>query len=350
LTKQARFLADYLHVAWPGPHTAIMNAVLVRGLTLGALLVVTVQVGKADEITLKDGKVFYGSIVAYDNNMFKVKTDFGFVMVEKSKIASIVPMVAEPAKGTQPAVKRSAPAEQARPEAEPVKIDAAKSQPTVSPAVEMVVERPAPRVSAAPVRPQLPVNSARSTAIAPSIKAVPTAAAAVLARSTTPLAQEENHAPIAPEEVQGNVYTNHTYGFRMYKAPSWQLIEDPTALPNAIVAMGTPNESTLMVVGREKSKQSLESTAAAVESRLHDVYEGYKQVSQRKTTICGALAIEYRYRGNADGHDWSGTLVVIGRGSEIFTAIGMTYADNDLIQIQENVIARAIASLDFTAY
>jgi hypothetical protein len=28
----------------------------------------------------------------------------------------------------------------------------------------------------------------------------------------------------------------------------------------------------------------------------------------------------------------------------------MTYADSDLIQIQENVIARAIASLDFSAH
>jgi hypothetical protein len=40
-------------------------------------------------------------------------------------------------------------------------------------------------------------------------------------------------------------------------------------------------------------------------------------------------------------------LVVIGRGNDIFTVLGMTYADSDLIQIQENVIARAIASLDF---
>jgi hypothetical protein len=327
-----------------------MNALLVRGLTLGALLALTLQASSADEITLKDGKVFYGSIVAYDNNMFKVKTDFGFVMVEKSKIASIIPMAAEPAKGAQPAAKRQTPPEQGRPEAEPIKMDAAKSQPTVSPAVETIVEKAAPRVSAAPVRPQLPANSIRSNAIAPSIKAVPIAAATMLASSATPLASDENHTPIAPEEVQGNVYTNHTYGFRMYKAPSWQLIEDPTALPNAIVAMGTPNESTLMVVGREKSKQALESAATAVESRLREVYQGYKQVSQRKTTVGGAPAIEYRYRGRADEHDWSGTLVVIARGNEIFTALGMTYADNDLIQIQENVIAKAIASLDFTAH
>jgi len=29
--------------------------------------------------------------------------------------------------------------------------------------------------------------------------------------------------------------------------------------------------------------------------------------------------------------------------------LGMTFADTDLIQIQENVITRAIASLDFSA-
>jgi hypothetical protein len=30
--------------------------------------------------------------------------------------------------------------------------------------------------------------------------------------------------------------------------------------------------------------------------------------------------------------------------------LGMTYADSDLIQIQENVIAKAIASVDFSAH
>jgi hypothetical protein len=40
----------------------------------------------------------------------------------------------------------------------------------------------------------------------------------------------------------------------------------------------------------------------------------------------------------------------VARGGDIFTALGMTYADSDLIQIQENVIARAITSLDFNAH
>ena len=46
---------------------------------------------RADEIRLKDGKKLHGVIVAYEDNMFKVKTDFGYVLVEKDKIASIIP-------------------------------------------------------------------------------------------------------------------------------------------------------------------------------------------------------------------------------------------------------------------
>src|SRR5256885_17052190 len=56
----------------------------------------------ADEIRLKDGKKLYGVIVAYEENMFKVKTDFGYVLVEKDKIASIIP-AAPTASEAQPA-------------------------------------------------------------------------------------------------------------------------------------------------------------------------------------------------------------------------------------------------------
>jgi hypothetical protein len=38
---------------------------------------------------------------------------------------------------------------------------------------------------------------------------------------------------------------------------------------------------------------------------------------------------------------------VLSRNGEIFTVLGMTFADTDLIQIQENVITRSIASLNF---
>jgi small nuclear ribonucleoprotein (snRNP)-like protein len=325
--------------------------VLTRGVLLLAICAAALP-AKADEIQLKDGKTFYGVIVGYDNNMFKVKTDFGYILVEKSKIASILPngdaAKADTKSDAKPgsSAKKQAALERSQPEAEPVRLNAA--QPTAEPAVASTFEKPAPRVSNAAVRPSLPANAPKTNAVAPSLKVVPNAAGDLLAASATPLAPpKEAEIPQIPEEVQGNTYTNHIYGFRMYKAPSWQLIGDATELPNAIVAMGTPNESTLLVVGREKSKQPLDVAATVVEKRLHDVYDDYQQTSQRKITVGGLPAVEYRYRGKAEDHDWSGTLVVVARGSDILTALGMTYADTDLIQIQENVIARAISSLDF---
>src|SRR5580698_3626537 len=248
----------------------------------------------ADEIQLKDGKTFYGTIVGYDNKMFKVKTDFGFIYVEKDKIASIIPNKSE---GAQPAAAsgaatngNSAPANANGASAAPTTNSTAKQiapvqrtpqpevaqsvrasamEPTAEPAMETVAVPPAPRVSSAPVRPQLPANSPKTKAIAPSIKSVPEGAAAVFATSPTaaPLAPATAETPVIPEEVQGKTYTNHVYGFRMYKAPSWQLIDNATELPNAIVAMGTQNESTLLVVGREKTKQSLDSAANTVAAK-----------------------------------------------------------------------------------
>jgi len=113
--------------------------------------------------------------------------------------------------------------------------------------------------------------------------------------------------------------------------------------------MGTSNESTLMVVGQEKTTDSLDVTAVDVEKRLRDIYGNYRRISQRKTVAGGFPAVEIHYRGLADDHDWSGTLVVVARSGDIFSVLGMTYSETDLIQIQENVIARAIASLEFNA-
>src|SRR5689334_14394922 len=68
------------------------------------------SLASGDEIKLKDGKKLYGVIVGYEDNMFRVKTDFGFVLVEKDKIASIVPTgpagnetATTPAKASKPA-------------------------------------------------------------------------------------------------------------------------------------------------------------------------------------------------------------------------------------------------------
>src|ERR1700737_861196 len=78
-----------------GPHTRSMGVLSNRRFLIAAIgaisLTTTATPVSADEIRLKDGKKLCGVIVAYEENMFKVKTDFGYVLVEKDKIASIIP-------------------------------------------------------------------------------------------------------------------------------------------------------------------------------------------------------------------------------------------------------------------
>src|ERR1700742_1960521 len=78
---------------------------LTRALCLLALSALA-RPALADEIQLKDGKTFYGTIVGYDNKMFKIKTDFGFIYVEKDKIASIIPNHSQ---ASQPAAANGTP-------------------------------------------------------------------------------------------------------------------------------------------------------------------------------------------------------------------------------------------------
>jgi hypothetical protein len=334
-----------------------MGATIKRRLYLGLFALVATSLastsGRADEIRLKDGKKLYGVIVAYEDNMFKVKTDYGYVLVEKDKIAQIIPSTpaqGDAAKGEpQPTAKASTETQR---RAEPAAASSSSaSAKDIAPAGPSKRERAAAIVSNANTRPAIPTaNTGTTDPLAPTLKASVGATKTTLATAAAPPPPPKEEPPANREEIQGNLYINHSHGFQMYKAPSWQVIENAgQALPNAIVAMGTANESTLLVVGLERTKAPLEGAAKTVEERLHDVYDNYRLISERKTVVGGLPGIEYRYRGVADNHDWSGTLVVVSRGPDVFTVLGMTFADTDLIQIQENVIARSIASLDLNA-
>jgi hypothetical protein len=327
------------------------------GLSVLALVAASLSVSAihADEIRLKDGKKLYGVIVGYDDNMFKVKTDYGYVLVEKDKIAQIIPSSSSPNDATKTPTPAPAPAQPAaaKPNANaPAKVEPAVETTTTNPAAATSKrDKTATVITHTNARPEIP--TATPVALeenAPALKGTHAAPKTTFSGSTAPPPPPKEELPTVHEEIQGNLYINHEYGFHMYKAPSWQIIEGAgQTLPNAIVAMGTSNESTLMVIGRENTKAPLESAAQTVEKRLHDVYENYQMISERKTVVGGQPAVEYHYRGMADGHDWSGTLVVVSRAGDIFTILGMTFADTDLIQIQENVIARSIASVDLNA-
>ena len=151
------------------------------------------------------------------------------------------------------------------------------------------------------------------------------------------------------EEVSGNLYTNQTYGFRMYKPPTWELVEGArSVLPGAITALGTSDETTYLLIGRQPVGKSFESDIAATDRHLQDTLDNFRPLGEKKITVSGMPAVEHRFRVSVDQRDWSGVVVFFQRDGHLYTIFGMTYAGSDLVQIQENVINRAIASLQFT--
>ena len=155
--------------------------------------------------------------------------------------------------------------------------------------------------------------------------------------------------------MSGNLYINKTYNFSMYKPPAWEILPNARGtMSEAIAALGTSDRSTLLLVARDSvstpvSLTQLDTRSAATERKLHGVYENYRALGTRHSSVDGLAAVEQRFRGSADGHDWSVVAVTVARGNEVFTILGMTYADSDLIQFQENVIHKALASFQFTS-
>ncbi|HEY4581183.1 MAG TPA: hypothetical protein VIG89_09120 [Candidatus Acidoferrales bacterium] len=343
-----------------------------------ALFLVLAAGVRADEIRLKDGSKIVGTIVDFENDSFKVQTSYGFALVRKDSIAQIIPSEpvkpSDPAKAVppvpSPARSASAPATPApavsnasaapsspaaRPEPQPAV--ARNSAPAPTPAIASVGASPAPSRAAAPVA-ATPAATPSAPAVAATVLPMPAPNPRPTSPATspgTPTAASPAPAaapPLAPlpvrEFVQGNLYINQTYAFQLYRPPGWELIpEARKALPNAITAMGTSDETTLLVVGRETLRDSLEAHSATAERALRRIYENYRPLSMTRRTITGLPAVQWRFRGVADGHDWSVTALALARGSEIFTLLGMTYADSDLIQIRENVLAKMIASVQF---
>jgi hypothetical protein len=281
---------------------------------------------RADEIKLKDGTKITGTIVGFEENSFKVKTSYGFAVVQKDQVVSIVVSEAPKTPAPTAAIENSAP---------PAKSKAAKTD-------------AAAKTSAANSTPTPATDPANALAAATPAPA-PTVAAAKPAAAPAP----KPPAPAPPEpmreQVVGNTYTNQTYGFQMYKPPAWKVIEGArTLLPGSITAMGTDDQNTYLLIGQEPAGKSMTSDIDATERRLRDILENFRPIDEKHVTISGVSAIERHFRGSVDQKDWSGVVVYVPRDQRMYTIFGMTLADTDLVQIQENVISRAISSLQFT--
>jgi hypothetical protein len=350
----------------------------VAGLAALAFLTLAAS-ARADEIKLKDGSKINGTIVGFEDNSFKVKTSYGFAVVQKDQVVSITvtdsaktpesdsakkPDSATAKKADAEAAKKPAPTMVQTPVAAPAPQPAAKTEkfehaspppapPTTTPqaktpepqsassADNSVVEYPHVDTPTTSAKNSAPPAATATNSPNPSSGSTPVAAPAPPPKPAPPEPMRE--------EVSGNLYTNETYGFQMYKPPTWKLIEGArTILPGSITALGTDDQNTYLLIGQEPTGKSLANDIAATEQRLHDLMENFRPLGEKQVMISGVSATERRFRGSVDARDWSGIVVYIPRGARVYTIFGMTLADTDLVQIQENVISRAITSLQFT--
>jgi hypothetical protein len=278
---------------------------------------------RADEIKLKDGSKITGTIVGFEENSFKVKTSYGFAVVQKDQVVSII---------VTDASKKSAST------ADKATADTSNAPASKSAKTDNAVTTDPTHASSAKSNPEPAVAKAKVASAPP-------------AESTTRTPPPPKPAPPEPvrEQVVGNTYTNETYGFQMYKPPTWKVIEGAqTLLPGSITAMGTDDQTTYLLIGQEPAGKSLNSDIDATEHRLRDILDNFRPIDEKRLTISGVTAIERHFRGSVDQKDWSGVVVYLPRDTRVYTIFGMTLADTDLVQIQENVISRAISSLQFT--
>ena len=303
-----------------------------------------VSVG-GDELRLKDGTKVTGTIVGFDDNSFKVKTSYGFALVERDQVVSIsisdTAKKPEPEKKSEPAASKSpAPVNPAKAGAASGAAAALDTKPDAPPAI--------PKTPAAPATTSVASSDPVASAPTRSASAPNAASANNSAPLPAPAVPPTPPPPPMKETVSGNTYTNETYGFHMYKPPDWQVIEGArSVVPGSITAMGTSDQKTYLVIGQEPAGKSLAGDVDATEQRLRDLLENYRPLGEKHITVSGISAVEHLFRGSVDHHDWSGVIVFLPRETRLFTIFAMTSADTDLVQIQENVIARAISSLQF---
>jgi hypothetical protein len=297
-----------------------MSSLLIRVASVASLVLLFVaSAPRGDELKLKDGSKVTGTIVGFEENSFKVKTSYGFAVVMKDQVVSIT--MSDPAKSTDGKSAAASVASSKTAKPEPPKI------------------APAP----AATKPADPPASASTATTAASRPIAAPAPAPVVAKPV----------PVAPEPIResvvGNTYTNQTYGFSMYKPPEWQVIEGArTILPGSITAMGTNDETTYLLIGQDPAGKSLANDIDATERRLREILGNFRPIDDKHVTVAGLPAVERHFRGSVDDKDWSGVVVYLPKGAHVYTIFGMTLATTDLVQIQENVIARAISSLQFT--
>jgi len=277
-------------------------ALLTRHFLLATLLCLSIRPVVADDLTLKDGKIISGTIVGFENGMFRLETEYGFILVQKDKVSSV--------KITGSSVKESSQKSGVRSEANESSVD--------GPAAAAIAPNPHPAPPAPPPKP-------------PAVSRV----------LSVPLP-----AHIAEHE-DGNLYVNDTFHFSLFKPPGWKIYREDLAEGKiaAIVALASEDERTLLFVDRQVWSGTPDLKNDGVEANIRHAYEDYKKLSESDAEISGLSAIRHDFSGVMDGAEWHGIALRVAQGNTVYGILGMT--SSETIQFQEAVLNKMVKSFHF---
>jgi hypothetical protein len=295
-------------------------------LALTAALSLAVSPVPAEEITLHNGQKIVGTIVGFEDDMFRVETEFGFALIRKDRVRSISfgPSSSKEA-GQKPGERKNPP-------------PAPKSAPSaLEKATGSSLEATKPAAESAPVPVASSMSASPATAPAPA-KAPPPPPV------SRPL--DEPLPTQIQERVEGNSYINDTFHFAMYKPPGWKIHEEaPRETGRAIVAMGPEDEQTFLIVERQVWSGPPDLKNDTTEANLRQTYQDYQAISESPTKLDGRPAVRRDFQGLMDGVEWHGVSVRVAEGNTVFGIIGLTSAET--FQFQQALLNKIINSYRF---
>jgi len=259
---------------------------------------------RAEEFHLVDGSRVRGKIVGYERDVFKVQTETGMVEVYRDQVRRIVfypepgPQTLEPRGTLRPGAQVRA---RSRPPMPELKETAQAASPTPTPTIAREVPRPLP-----PPKPERIV-----------------------------------------EHVNARLYRNESFGFQMYKPPSWRSYPSLVKPDNPLLAaLGTPDEMTLLLVGQEIFQGDLVTYSQLAEESLRSLYPDYRKSEERFTEFAGFPAIERYFTGTAEGRFWTGLAIYFAHGDSFYTFLGVS-AESDTLSFQQSLLRKIVNTVEF---
>lgn len=312
-----------------------------------AALVYWAGAARAEEIILKDGQKIVGTIVGYENNMFRVETDYGVALVRKDKVASVQIVKPDDASAKAAAPKPS----EAKPSAEkPTRAAAGPETAPRASALRAATEKtPAPQPSEAKPSAEKPARAAAGPEAAPPAAAPRAASEKVPAQPVQTAGSHPLDVPLPAnlqEHVEGSTYINDTFQFSMFKPPDWMIYEGVSKeTGSGIMAMGAEDEQTLLFVDRQVWSGTPNLSSGQVEAKLRQPYQEYRKISEEPFQCDGLPAIRRTFTGVLDGAEWHGVAVYVAHGNTVFGVIGLTSAE--MFEFQQALFSKVIKTFHF---